>query len=585
MRIGTIIVAGVILFCAAGDCIGASPRQAAAPPAPQTPIRVATKLISVSAIVRDKHGAPITDLTKDDFTILEGKKPRSIEIFTVVQTSVAPPAPQSLPPDTYSNELGAREDSPSNLTIILLDSLNTPSFDRSFPRSQIKKLLLTLQPQDRVALYALGSRLRVLHEFSSDAQSLLDALNKNEDVELLDVDTPPSHATNEHNMQLVPLADENTATEIAQQEGNRAQLTGNAIRAIAEHVSYLPGRKSLIWISDDFPLSFLLDNLERSPDGKKLPYTTENELASRALDQAQIAIYPIDARGLEATGISEIANESVPKQVADMERKANMLALAQRTGGREFTDTNGIMGSIRQTIDSSRVTYELGFYPTDVQWDGSFHKLQVKVKRKDAQVQARDGYYAVGDPTLTPQMVNAMLAQAARGRIEATGIRFTAHVDSLAAGAGGKLTADREPIVSAQTTSTGPAGGPANATSANSAALSAAAAPRIMTLSLTLDPAQFGFHLLNGEIVDDVDVAFISIDAKNRIIQRAAMPLPFKLDQLSFDALVKSGFPVTRAVEIPPEAVELRVVVYDEANSRVGSLRIPIPSAPSATAR
>ncbi|HTU63502.1 MAG TPA: VWA domain-containing protein, partial [Polyangiales bacterium] len=212
--------------------------------------------------MRDKHGAPVTDLNKDDFTILDGKTERPVDIFTITKTSVAEPERHPLPPGTYSNDLGEREDSPSNLTIILLDSLNTPAFDRQFPRAQIKKLLLTLEPTDHIALYALGSRLRVLHEFSSDASTLLDALNKNEDVELLDVDTPPSPGnTNTHNMQLIPLAEENAAVQIAQQSGNRAMLTGDALRTIAEHVSYLPGRKSLIWISGAFPLDLEFSSL------------------------------------------------------------------------------------------------------------------------------------------------------------------------------------------------------------------------------------------------------------------------------------------------------------------------------------
>src|SRR5580698_8287275 len=292
-----------VLACAAA----VAAQNAAPPPEPTqgTPLRVSTKLITISAVVRDKHGAAIADLTKEDFTILDGKTQRPVDVFTVTRASVAAPEPKQLPPDTYSNDLAAREDSPANLTIILLASLNTPTFDRSFPRAQIKKMLLTLQPTDRIALYALGSRLRVLHEFSSDASTLLDALNKNEDVELLDVDTPPSPGnTNTHNMQLIPLAEENAAVQIAQQSGNRAMLTGDALRTIAEHVSYLPGRKSLIWISDAFPLDLEFSNLSQGSDGKKLANTSENELVIRALEQAHIAIYPIDAHGLEASSDS-----------------------------------------------------------------------------------------------------------------------------------------------------------------------------------------------------------------------------------------------------------------------------------------
>ena len=518
-----------------------SDQKATAASGGQAPLSVTTKLISMSVIVRDKNGQPITGLTKDDFTVFDNKKRRTIDVFSSVTTAVEPARPKSLPPNTYSNDLGARNDSPSNLTIILLDSLNTPSFDRAFPRTQIKKLLETLQPQDRIALYSLGSRLRVLHDFTSDASSLLAALNANADVELIDVDAPPSGPTNEHNMQLVPLAEEDTAVEAEHLAGNRAAATAVALRTIAEHVSYLPGRKSLIWISDDFPLYLELANLQRATDGQRLPFATGNELVARALDSAHIAIYPIDARGLETRGVSDIANMSVDAQNAEMARKAEMETIAHHTGGRAYSDTNGIMGSIRRTIDASRVTYELGFSPGDVDWDGSFHKLQVKVNRHDAQIETRDGYYALADPALTPDIVAQLVAETARSRIEATGIRFTVTV------------------------------------SPSAAAVSVGAASKVgLDVSFTLDPNQFAFEVHDGELQDTVDIGFVFVDAKNRIIQRAALALPFKLDPQTYQELSKAGLPLEREVEIPPNAVELHLIVFDRGNSRVGSVRIPV---------
>jgi VWFA-related protein len=544
-------------------CAGAVAAQNAAPPPEPTqgtPLRVSTKLITVSAVVRDKHGAAIADLTKDDFAILDGKTQRPVDVFTVTRASVAAPEPKQLPPDTYSNDLAAREDSPANLTIILLDSLNTPAFDRSFPRAQIKKMLLTLQPTDRVALYALGSRLRVLHEFSSDASALLDALNKNEDVELLDVDTPPSPGnSNLRNVQLIPLAEENAAVTSAQHAGNRAALTATALRSIAEHVSYLPGRKSLIWISDDFPLTLDFGALSVAPssDGKKQP-TTENELVARAVDQAHLAIYPIDARGLESSNDS-LELDADPdaenaKQNARLDRNSSMQALARRTGGRAFTDTNGIMKSVRETIDASRVTYELGFYPGDVEWDGSFHKLTVKVNRKDAQVDARDGYFALGDPAPSPELLSATLVDAARGRIEETGIRFMVHVEP-------------------------PAPTPDDA---SSVAAAGAAGKRSMKVTLTFDPSQFALRPApvqssdkTGALIDTIAIAFVAFDAKNQMLERAGVSLPFKLDAANYDRAVKEGVHYTRTVNLPPGATELRVVVYDSGNARVGSVRVP----------
>lgn len=540
------LIAGAGCLCAAA----AAPQSAAAPDAagqevnpPAGAIRVTTKLISVNVIVRDKHGQPVTDLTKNDFVLLDGKKPQPIQIFSMEKTEVEPQPAHSAPPDTYTNEIGGDGGTPSNLTIILLDSLNTPFFDRAYPRNQVRKLLLTLQPQDRVALYALGPHLRVLHDFTSDASSLLAALKENKDYELLDVDVTHPAAANAVNHQLEGLADENLAAQSEQLAQNHAAATAEALRTIADHVSYLPGRKNLIWISAEFPFYIESNNLERSPDGKKLAYPTENEMVERALTNAHIAVYPIDARGLLAGGVDEIANKSPDKLVADMAASANMEMLARRTGGRAYRDNNGITGSIRQTIDGSRVTYQLGFYPEDVAWDGSFHKLQVKVNRHDLQVQARDGYFALAQPNLTREMVRELLFEAAHSPINATGIRFAVHV-----------APDRTAVENK------------------------------LRLSFSLDPSQFAFASLNGELKDAVDIAFITMDASNRVLQTVVLPLPFAIDAQTYEHLVQAGLPLTREVALPPASSQLRVIVYDEGNGQAGSVLVPLAPYLSKTA-
>ena len=540
------LMAGVAFLCAAA----AGPQSAGAPDAagqevnsPSGAIRVTTKLISVSVIVRDKRGQPVTDLTKDDFVLLDAKKPQSIQIFSMEKTEVKPRPASTTLPDTYSNEIGGGDSTPSNLTIILLDSLNTPFFDRAYPRNQVRKLLLTLQPQDRVALYALGPHLRVLHDFTSDAASLLAALKENKDYELLDVDVTHPAAANAMNHQLEGLADENLAAQSDQLTQNRAAATAEALRTIADHVSYLPGGKNLMWVSADFPFYLESNNLERSPDGKKLAYPTESEMVERALANANIAVFPIDARGLVAGGVDEIANKSPDKLVADMAEASNMEMLARRTGGRAYRDNNGIAGSIRQTIDGSRVTYQLGFYPDNVTWDGSFHKLQVKVNRRDVQVQAREGYFALAQPNLTHEMVRELLYQAAHSPINATGIRFSLHVAPVSPAADNKLR-----------------------------------------LSFSLAPSQFAFTSQNGELKDAVDVAFITMDANNHALQTTILPLPLAIDAQTYEHLVQAGLPLTREVAIPANASKLQVVVLDEGNGQVGSVLVPLSSYLSKTA-
>lgn len=57
----------------------------------QQPIRVAVDLVHFGVVVTDRRGAPISDLTADDFEVLERGKPQRIKFFSVAEGALAPP--------------------------------------------------------------------------------------------------------------------------------------------------------------------------------------------------------------------------------------------------------------------------------------------------------------------------------------------------------------------------------------------------------------------------------------------------------------------------------------------------------------
>jgi VWFA-related protein len=91
-----------------------------------------------------------------------------------------------------------------------------------------------------------------------------------------------------------------------------------------------------------------------------------------------------------------------PIQDLDKTTFDTMDTLAEGTGGKAFYNTNDLSSSLRSAIDDSRVTYELGYYPSDVKWDGSFHTVTVELKKPDLVVRARKGYFALPEPALSP---------------------------------------------------------------------------------------------------------------------------------------------------------------------------------------
>jgi hypothetical protein len=152
----------------------AAEQQAKQQPLPAPAIRATTRPIQVSVLVHDKHGNPVTGLTKDDFTILDEKQQQTIQIFSA-ETNQPSAQPTALPPDTYTNRIREQGSVAGNITIILLDGLNTEGTDQTYARKQVIKFLSQIQPQDRVGLYTLDLNLTVLHDFTTDSTAPLEA--------------------------------------------------------------------------------------------------------------------------------------------------------------------------------------------------------------------------------------------------------------------------------------------------------------------------------------------------------------------------------------------------------------------------
>jgi VWFA-related protein len=527
----------IAILIVVGIAAGANSLRAQTDASQQQPLRATTRLVQIAVLVQDKNGSPVTGLTKDDFEIFDRKKPQKIDLFSVETNEASPVAESPLPPGTFTNEL-EQGTTPSNLTIILLDFFNTASLDRAFTRSQVLKLLLTIQPQDRVALYGLGMRLQVLHEFTGDASTLVAFLKAYKGESPLDLDLAQSSPSNRFNMQMVTLFNEAGMSENQAFARDHSQFTTEALRAIADHVASLPGRKNLVWVSGNFPFSLGSGNLQRTPEGKKIPFATGTEMTLRALNSANIAIYPVDARGLMNPASTLDPNSGddpdAPPKPDDSVFGA-MQTLARRTGGRAYYNTNGIMGSIRETMNDSRVAYELGFYPSDVAWDGSFHAIHVKVNRPDVRIIAREGYFALPEPNLAPGVRAELLSETARSPVEATEIRIRVEVT------------------------------PPNSKD-----------EKKLKLSVSSPAKQFNFQQTNGEWSDVLQTAVVQLDDKNQVLQNAPMLFPVKVNAETYAKLMQQSLAFTREVPILPAAAELRVIVRDSANGHIGSVAIPL---------
>ncbi|HSC77620.1 MAG TPA: VWA domain-containing protein [Candidatus Acidoferrales bacterium] len=398
------------------------------PPAPTnvpaTVLRVTTRLVLVDVVVTDKQGRPVTDLTRDDFTLMENGKPQRIATFSLenpgggVQQAAIAPAP--LPPNVVTNKPEYRLP-PGPLSVLLIDALNTPMQDQSYAREQMLRYLRTqLQPNQRTAILVLTGDLLILQDFTADPKALIAAVEKYS-PERPARQPEEGYIANPEAVAKIADLPSNAAANLQrfEQEYNamltdsRVSITLGALRAIARALAGYPGRKNLVWVSATFPFS-----LTPEDDSNPMTYRNySNEIRQTAsvLSDAQVAVYPVDARGLVGFPMASAADSlrgrtgrafSGPTFGGELNRRydslyntfATMETLAEATGGRAFRNRNDIDVALARSIGDGSTYYTLGYYPESKEWDGKFRRLKVQVLRKGTELRYRRGYYAL-DPT------------------------------------------------------------------------------------------------------------------------------------------------------------------------------------------
>src|SRR5258708_39015099 len=125
---------------------------------PQIVLKATSRLVQVSVVVHDRKG-PVADLKKENFQITVDGQTQTISLFSVESAGTLPSSPEPMPPNTFTNRLEQRPGTPSGVTIILLDAMNTRFTDQSYARQQVINYLQTIQPTDHIGLYSLSGSL------------------------------------------------------------------------------------------------------------------------------------------------------------------------------------------------------------------------------------------------------------------------------------------------------------------------------------------------------------------------------------------------------------------------------------------
>lgn len=542
---------------------------------PATVLKTVTRLVVVDVVATGKNGA-VADLKRDDFTVLEDGKEQKVRMFNFQQpaqnTSGMLAAPK-LPENIYTNI--SRYNAGSALNVLLLDSINTELPNQAFVRQQMVRYMERMPQGQPLAVYTLGNKLTLLQDFTNDPALLKAVVQKLTNKTSLLLDNPagklsedltshvPSLGFNQEKIQTFALEQlqEFNQERVAFQTDLRINYTLNALNAIARTLSGFPGRKNLIWVSDAFPLS-INPNLQLT----NIFIGTRNygpQIAQTAdsLINAQVAVYPIDARGLLPSpelgaqnsgrdqsndgfrvGLGGISHHD-PIEMSNVHEA--MEEMADRTGGMAFYNTNGIDGAVQKSIEDGSVYYTLAYYPEDKTWNGKFRKIQVKVKRSGVKLRYRLGYFAVEPISFTDQ--NQKQADSAfETALDldspiSTGFPFSAQVVPPSA-----------------------------------------KAPKTVTVNFGADPHAISFEKQTDGLEHSVVECTVRVFSdKGKQVDSKLTAINATLKPEMFTKVMANAFPCQQAVELEPGTYFLRLGMRDKRTGLIGTTNATITVAPA----
>lgn len=383
---------------------GSAQQPTPAPPTqqPQYRVRVTSELVLVNAVARDRKGNLVRDLKKEDFTLLEDGKKQAISTFdfeNVDELKTAGP-PETTVSGTAADGavlkpaekpvLDARD---RRLMLLFFDfsGMEPEEIERSVDAA--KKFVQTrMQPADLLALVSLATNMRIDLDFTDNKERVLSTLNAYTSSQGQGFDnglTGSSEGAAETGGAFT--ADD---TDYNTFNADRKLL---ALQAIMQSLGKISQKKAIIYFSNGI-----------SQNG------VDNQSALRAATasavRANVSIYPVDIRGLQAFPPGgEAQNASLHGQSAyngaavlnDLNSNAatqdTLSTLASDTGGKAFFDSNDFGAVFAQVQKDSSAYYVLGFTSSNPLKDGKFRHLKVVLGRPDLKLDYRSGYYAGRD--------------------------------------------------------------------------------------------------------------------------------------------------------------------------------------------
>jgi len=538
---------------------------------PSTPtFKTTATVLTVDAVVTDKDGRHVTDLTAEDFEVTYRGRRQTPQHATYVSSGDASnvearatgdPEPRPEPParvrqnpaaSAISDALAVRRAKPGRTIAVVIDDLGLSFRDMADTRRALRRFVdEQIEPGDLVAIVRAGGGMGALQQFTTDRRLLHMAIDR--------------MRWSFMSRQFGAFAAVNSGGSTRNGETpdglrDRMLATGSlgAIEFVARGMQHLPGRKAIVLLAQGFGAMFE----DRGESGQVW------RALARMLDRANragVAIYTVDAGGLQTGGLS--AADTIDPRVRDygligrdtfmepsyMRNHEHLLGaqagrrhalygaqeqlrfIAEQTGGLATVNNNDLNAGFRRALEDQRGYYLLGLQTPDaIQGSAWEHGgVNVRVRRSGLHVRSRQGPFGPADPRREPVGPDDPLLLAALSPFAAPGITM-------------RLTA--------------------------LFGHDASAGPFVRTM-LFIDANGLTFTRADdGRHVSEAEIAQLAIDDNGQVVGSWRRTLTLRLTDEQLDEARTHGVTYgTRMALEQPGAYQVRTSVQDKASARLGS--------------
>lgn len=369
-----------------------------------------TNVVVVNVTVLDRDGKPVENLTKDDFELFEDGKQQKLQAVDLqrLTNKALPPltnaSAESGPPTEPKgyNPVAEKAAQRSNLAtqyqdrrlvVMLFDFSSMEPAEQIRAKQAATKFITTqMTASDTVAIEVLGSELHTVQDFTSDRDLLLTAINK-----FRIGDSSENAATADEGADAQDQSGQFVADETEFNIFN-SDVKLAALQDAARQLGQYPEKKALIYFSSGIQ--------KNGVDNQSQLEATVNTAV-----RANVAFYPIDARGLSAivpggdatqagAAGNNLYNGSGQRSVKENfnNQQETLATLAMDTGGKASLDSNDLTLGMRQVQQDFTSYYVLSYISSNPAQDGRYRRIQVKltprVNLAKVKLEYRQGYFA-----------------------------------------------------------------------------------------------------------------------------------------------------------------------------------------------